>query len=240
MLLTDTNNGGAAVRWSTGYQPVVCYTAFGDPIYRDPNGVEHVGPLPDDPNAPAEFPRYQYAGGWGYENGCITLQGANATLAPITLQHVGARWYQPGIGRFVQRDPIGIEGGMNVYLYLDGNPLDDTDPDGCGVLDDWEDALVNWLGKHGDAARGLGGGIGNIPVIDYGRAHTAVVVVAEVVSVCAPVGTVGRTITLTPKALALAKKGWAGKYIVRIRGIIRYDRVPHHGQPPGHWNWWGQ
>jgi hypothetical protein len=65
----------------------------GDPIYRDPNGTEHVGPLPDDPNAPADFPRYQYGAGWGYENGCITLQGANTSVAPVALQHVGERWY---------------------------------------------------------------------------------------------------------------------------------------------------
>ena len=69
----------------------------GDPIYRDPNGTEHVGTAGTGPG------RYMYAGGWGYENGFITLQGANTSLAPVALQHVGWRWYQPGIGRFVQR-----------------------------------------------------------------------------------------------------------------------------------------
>jgi RHS repeat-associated protein len=143
MLLTD-QNAGSPVQWSTGYQPVVSYTAFGDPIYRDPNGTEHVGPLPEDPNAPADFPRYQYAGGWGYESGYITLQGANTTLAPITLQHVGWRWYQPGVGRFVQRDPIGLQGGLNSYVYADTEPLSQTDPDGLSTDERaWVDPRVN-------------------------------------------------------------------------------------------------
>jgi hypothetical protein len=62
MLMTD-QDGGTPVQWNASYQPVVSYTAFGDPVYRDPNGVEHVGPLPVDPCAPADLPRYQFAGG---------------------------------------------------------------------------------------------------------------------------------------------------------------------------------
>jgi len=56
--------------------------------------------------------------------------GANPNLPPITLQHVGWRWYQPEIGRFVQRDPIGIAGGQNVYVYLQCRPTDAADPFG--------------------------------------------------------------------------------------------------------------
>ncbi len=108
MLLTDSNNGGAAA------SPVGAYTAFGEPVTQ---GSE-LGT------------RYEYAGGWGYESGFITLQGANTTLAPVTLQHVGWRWYQPGIGRFVQRDPAALDGGMNVYAYAGGNPVATADPSG--------------------------------------------------------------------------------------------------------------
>ena len=40
------------------------------------------------------------------------------------------RDYAPGIGRYVQADPLGIFGGMNVYEYAAGNPLIYVDPEG--------------------------------------------------------------------------------------------------------------
>ncbi|MFN0137712.1 MAG: RHS repeat-associated core domain-containing protein [Phycisphaerae bacterium] len=74
--------------------------------------------------------RYRYAGGHGYESDGIVLEGVNPTLATIRLSHVGERWYDPAIGRFVQRDPIGLRGGVNFYGYCRNSPLHWIDPDG--------------------------------------------------------------------------------------------------------------
>lgn len=46
------------------------------------------------------------------------------------LMYYRARYYHPRFGRFVSEDPIGLEGGYNLYGYVDGSPTNATDPMG--------------------------------------------------------------------------------------------------------------
>jgi RHS repeat-associated protein len=41
-----------------------------------------------------------------------------------------ARYYDPKVGRFVTKDPIGFKGGINVFAYVLNNPVNRTDPEG--------------------------------------------------------------------------------------------------------------
>lgn len=114
VLATDPN--GAAVA-STAF------TAFGDKV-----PASAASPDAADPSTLGM--RYQYAGGIGYESGAIVRTGVNSTLVAITLAHVGARWYDATIGRFSQRDPMGLAAGRNVYEYVANCPPGLVDPTG--------------------------------------------------------------------------------------------------------------
>ena len=61
---------------------------------------------------------------------------------------IAARYYDPYIGRFTQRDPIGD--GVNWYAYVANNPLRFVDPTGFRAVDDTEaEALRFTFGEGG-------------------------------------------------------------------------------------------
>lgn len=63
----------------------------------------------------------------------------------VGLTFVRARWYDPNIGRFVSEDPLGLNGGINPYVFANNDPINGTDPSG---MDD-EINLANYCGSIG-------------------------------------------------------------------------------------------
>lgn len=83
---------------------------------------------------------------------------------PSGLTYMRNRFYDPRGGRFVQEDPIGLAGGMNLYGFVGGDPVNHSDPFGlCGKKGeapcpkqegptiDQQKAVVNGIMKFNDA-----------------------------------------------------------------------------------------
>lgn len=56
--------------------------------------------------------------------------GAEEGMLPEGWVRIGARLYDPSTGRWLQSDPIGQSGGMNVYEYVFNSPVATNDPSG--------------------------------------------------------------------------------------------------------------
>jgi RHS repeat-associated protein len=42
------------------------------------------------------------------------------------------RYYNPKWGRYMEPDPIGLEGGLNPFVYSNNDPINKVDPSGLG------------------------------------------------------------------------------------------------------------
>ena len=73
------------------------------------------------------------------------------------LQYLRNRYYDPGTGRFTQEDPIGLAGGLNLYGFANGDPVNFSDPfglSGCKYyeVECWMDAA--WAASGGSGLTG--------------------------------------------------------------------------------------
>jgi RHS repeat-associated protein len=71
------------------------------------------------------------------------------------LLYYRARYYDPVLKRFISSDPIGLAGGMNMYAYVEGDPVSLVDPLGL-----WSVTIGAYLGVGGQVTFGNDGGNG--------------------------------------------------------------------------------
>lgn len=63
--------------------------------------------------------------------------------AETSLHYNWNRYYDPNIGRYITGDPIGLEGGVNLFSYVGGNPVNFVDPWGLSSTD-----VVSWANQQ--------------------------------------------------------------------------------------------
>ena len=62
----------------------------------------------------------------------LGFPGQTRTLADLYYNRY--RDYDSSLGRYIQADPIGLEGGENPYVYAEANPLINIDPEGLETI----------------------------------------------------------------------------------------------------------
>ena len=50
------------------------------------------------------------------------------------LVYFGYRFYMPNLGRWLNRDPLQEQGEINLYAYVNGDPMGYVDPDGLNFI----------------------------------------------------------------------------------------------------------
>ena len=75
-----------------------------------------------------------FGGQWGYQKNAAGMLGGPGP-GSVSGYLLGHRLYDASTGRFLTRDPIGYNGGVNLYGFAGNNPVNETDPSSLSVPD---------------------------------------------------------------------------------------------------------
>ena len=178
------------------------------------------------------------------------------------LYYYGFRFYDPLTQRWLNRDPIGEAGGLNLYGYVGNNPVNFYDPYGLAI-GDWWDARTwfnsgfteswsdqaNSIGKTlGDALAGNWDDIGNnYDDSTLGQAEAAGPGVHKATKICVGTATVATAAAASLMAVEAGTgfrievhgtHGWTLPHLQGIQGPgwgQTIWRFPPHGWTPGWW-----
>ena len=118
--------------------------------------------------------------------------------AETGLHYNFRRVYDPDTGRYLTEDPIGLEGGINLYAYVNGDPVNNIDPTG-EILGH----VAAFAGCFGFCMLANG-------IMDYanGDCQDAPMDAKECAITCIPIPVVGWAWKAAPKVWKWAKKWW--------------------------------
>ncbi len=129
----------------------------------------------------------------------------------IGIYYYRARYYGPAMGRFISKDPLRFKAGVNMYTYVENNPIIRFDPSGLFSM---REAL--WQYFFGDGA----GVTVNFSEVDIGLQPADFEHYKELVSSMSK-----KEGTLSIDLTALRNiGGFAGQLTYRLKGEIKSNR----------------
>ena len=140
-LIEETNSSGAAVARYSQTQNIdepLAMLRGGSTSYYHEDALGSVTSLSNATGALAQTYTFDSFGKQTASSGSITnpFQYTAREFDPETsLYYYRARYYDPSTGRFLNEDPTGFRGGINLYGCVGNDPINKTDPDGTGFVD---------------------------------------------------------------------------------------------------------
>ncbi len=174
-LLEDRDNAGrltAKHLHGGSVDEVLATVTSGGARYLHQDGLGNVVALTDGSGSVLERVRYDAYG----QPEHLTAAGAVVAASPtgnrflftgrewfpeLGLQDNRHRYYHPGVGRWLSRDPLEEEGGLNLYGYVGNSPTALLDPMGlcCEIeLKAWQDSIDDYrikLKEHDQALKAI-------------------------------------------------------------------------------------
>jgi RHS repeat-associated protein len=277
--VVDVSSAGTPLRsytWGQGLDNLLAVTVFSTGATNTYYAVkDHLGSVQALVDAQGQIVESYACDVWGN----TTIRASD--LSPLTSSQFGnrfmfqgreystatgfynfrARWYAPTIGRWLSKDPIGLEGGLNLYVFCGNDPVNFTDPMGlCENTDNYH-TPTTIKGILEEILRGMKLASGDIsPQNEYDNMLSAAVQnammatvgggnsVKPVTSGKASISAIKKSLTKVQELVGKLTKGKNGKFGAPQRGSpqkgYRLDMDPHPNAPPGspetgpHINYW--
>jgi RHS repeat-associated protein len=140
-LIEETSSSGTAVARYSQTQNIdepLAVLRSGATSYYHEDALGSVTSLSNSAGALAQSYTYDSFGKQTASSGSLTnpfQHTARELDAETGLYYYRARYYDPNTGRFLNEDPTGFRGGINLYGCVGNDPINKTDPDGTGFVD---------------------------------------------------------------------------------------------------------